>query len=194
MTDAMVRASRPSQTSPPGAGGALLNRALSKAGLGHHLRVAFAQFPQARVIAERLAWYLTDRVPLPVNFSRTLLPHCLTYAYLQLERAQRQTLDPVSIEVRNAFVSGLYWHTPMMVEIETVSAKGALWDPFAGQPLGDWMVRHGEPGFRLIAPSDEHVAVGPRTMRAAVANATMTPEDMATLGMSLEALAAFEVN
>jgi len=171
---------------------ALLNRALSRSAIGHEVRVALAQFPIVKPIIERLAWYVTDQMPVPVNFARSLLALCLVYAQRQLTKAQAASLSPVSNAVRNAWVSGLYWHVPMMVEVD-VAAGDEHWDPFAGEPLGLWLKSHGQPSFRLVTPADGYAFVSPRVMRMAVAAATMKPDELAELGLSLEAIAAYEI-
>ena len=110
-----------------------LRRALSRSNLGHEFHVPCAQFPEVKPVLERLAWYLAD-MPVPVNHDRLLLDVCLEHSHRQLKRAQALSLNPVSNEVRNAWIAGLFWHTAQMNETRVTrqdehGVVTAEWDP-----------------------------------------------------------------
>jgi hypothetical protein len=164
----------------------MLTSALTRAGLGNQYRVMFSDLPGLRNIAQGLAWYLTDRMPLPINFDKSLLVKCLRRGHDQYKEAlagsPRERADAMA-----ALIAGMFWDVAMLAEIEVQSGIH-FWDPLEGQPLGEFAQRHGKPAFRLVEPEGDLFAP-PSTLRMVIASRVISHQDMALVGCSLDAVA-----
>lgn len=169
----------------------MLTRALTEAKVPNPYRVLFARYPTMRSIALRLAWYLTDELPVPINFQRSLLAFCLKRGNDYIQEHERMLPDAPPDQALFALAAGMFRPIAMLAELE-VSCGERIWDPFADGPLGDFQARYGKPSYRLVEPSDAYLEIAPATMRLHVAEQVMTASDIEQVGGTLDAIGRYE--
>ncbi len=152
----------------------------------------FTQYRAARVISERLAWYITDLMPYPAVFAPApkLLVVCIEKAFAWLEATRAADSRMSGGQELHAYLAGLYAAVPALVEIETTVA-GRVWDPLAGKALGDAMsLGEGkgtlEPAFAVADPPPHLADVSALQFRTRILSFHVTGPEIAALRGNLK--------
>ncbi len=166
----------------------LLERAVLAVGARPVARQAFLRWPLARALLERAAWYVSDRVRIgdhrrPQD-AAPLLHLLVRDAFDGYMRAASSDPD----RGLSALLAGFFKALPCLVEVEVRGADGRLWDPLAGQPLGEFLGLHAPVTMRYDRVDERHGLVHPKTFRTQMAWFLARPEELAQLHPLLPAI------
>lgn len=166
----------------------LLERAVLAVGARPVARQAFLRWPLARALLERAAWYISDRVRIGDHrmpqATAPLLHLMVRDAFDAYMRAVAR--DPDS--GLSALLAGFFKAMPCLVEVEVRAGDGRIWDPLAGQPLGDFLGLHGPVTVRYDRIDERHGLVHPKTFRTQMAWFLARPEELVQLHPLLPAI------
>jgi hypothetical protein len=153
---------------------------------GSAARLVFLRYPEARSVAERLAWLFTDRIPYVVD-KVPLLHLCLRDAFHWLTALHTQIPDATRDEALTAFFAGLFKLTPSVAEIE-IRARQGRWDPLADPPLAEWLRVHRGATCRIVEPDIDNPNLAPRALRAGLISRLIEGPELLALRGRLDSI------
>jgi hypothetical protein len=166
----------------------LLERAVLAVGARPVARLAFLRWPLARTLLERAAWYVSDRIRIGDH----RLPHTAVPLLHVLVRDAFDAYMRTSVDHPDggqaALLAGFFKSLPYLVEVEVEGRDGRIWDPLAGQPLGEFLRLHGPASVRYDRIDQRHGLVHPKTFRTQMAWFLARPEELAELHPLLPAI------
>ena len=184
--------SSPRRTTPGATPQALLERAIVVLRARALARDAFLRWPIARTCLERLAWYVTDRVlycdpriPAPAV---PLLHVVVRDAFSAYKAAANDGAPGADDDALGALLGGAFKCLPRLVEVGVRGRTGALWDPLAGGPLGEF-ARTQEPLSTRYGGVDERAQfVHPKVYRTQLAYHLLGPAQLQRIAHLLPAI------
>ena len=171
-----------------------LQNALLASSTAPSARAFFGRHPQAREVAERMAWYITDRVP---HRSGHMLLDAMIRSAFKAIAEQRQGSKGASRGVYAdqlvAFYGGLCRLLPALMEVDVAGVRGRRWDPLVGMPLGQWLQTESPATFTLGELDDNIGSMRPDVYRSAIATYIFTSRDLSDCAGRMDEIVAKRV-
>lgn len=183
----MIETSRVVRVAPTGSPTQALYRAASDVGLHGIARLFFALRPNVQAVTERMAGYITEHVPHPSG--DPLVHVLLRHAFGDMADCKAALMPVDETDLQVAFYRGLFRSLPALTEVD-VRAGEEVWDPFAGEPLTQWLRSHLPAVIQEVEPGEALGNLTPRAFRIAVAAYLFTSHDLAEIGGQFDRIMA----